>query len=174
MRDVLPRTYVVSDWISYGTEEAALTVLKVMGPWEMSRKAVFIQGDVAGTALSLPQSGGNGSAQIVSRTADRMMISGASEKEGFLILSDAYHRNWGASVNGRETVVLPVNNVFRAVRVPSGAFTVEFRYEDKGFNGVAALSFLGLAGFFLPGLAVVLTGNRFRYILRLERSKHKI
>ena len=47
-----------------------------------------------------------------------------------LVVSENFHPNWRAYVDGHEQPVLRANFVWKAVRVPPGNHTVEFRYTD--------------------------------------------
>jgi hypothetical protein len=49
-----------------------------------------------------------------------------------LVLLDADHEGWNAYSGGRKLDILPVNGMFRAVRVEPGKDTsVTFRYEPR-------------------------------------------
>lgn len=52
-----------------------------------------------------------------------------SSTEGLLFLSDNYYPGWKAFVNGQEVEILRANYTFRAVKIPKGESTVEFRYR---------------------------------------------
>ncbi len=49
-------------------------------------------------------------------------------KPGWLVLTDAFHPDWRAFVDGKSTPTVPAFGMYRAVPLPQGAHTVEFRY----------------------------------------------
>lgn len=50
------------------------------------------------------------------------------ERSGWLVLTDSFYPGWQATVNGERTKVWRANGVVRAVALPAGTSTVEFRY----------------------------------------------
>lgn len=50
---------------------------------------------------------------------------------GYLVLSDAYYPGWQATVDGRPEPIQRANYAFRAVYVPAGEHTVQFRFEPS-------------------------------------------
>ena len=56
--------------------------------------------------------------------------------EGFVVLNDAYHRWWGADIDGTQAPVEQANVLFRAVKVPAGRHTLTFTFHP--FRGVVA------------------------------------
>jgi len=89
-----------------------------------------------------------GTARIEHYSADRVRISGESDRGGYLVLSDAWFPGWTARVDGRETRVERADHAFRAVKLGPGHHDVEFRYAPMSIR-------LGLA---LSALAAVVTG----------------
>lgn len=77
-------------------------------------------------------------------------IEGFADEPGVLVMMDAYHPNWRASVNGVHADVFRVNAAFRGVAVGAGKFTVEMSYAPKTLayslvlSGIAVLSLLGM------------------------------
>src|SRR5262249_29257772 len=89
----------------------------------------------------------SGTARIERYSADRVTISGESERGGYLVLTDAWFPGWTARVDGRETRVERADHAFRAVKLAPGHHDVEFRYAPMSVR-------LGLA---LSALAAVVT-----------------
>jgi hypothetical protein len=48
---------------------------------------------------------------------------------GYLLLTDAHYPGWAAAVDGAPAPILRADIMFRAVALPPGAHTVEFRFE---------------------------------------------
>jgi uncharacterized membrane protein YfhO len=62
-----------------------------------------------------------------------------------LVLSEVYFPAWKAYVDGNSTEVYPANHALRAVRVPAGEHTVEFRYESWSLQLGIAITLATLA-----------------------------
>jgi uncharacterized membrane protein YfhO len=48
---------------------------------------------------------------------------------GFLVLNDAWHPWWRASLDGKPAEILKANVLFRAVAVPAGRHMVRFTFH---------------------------------------------
>jgi hypothetical protein len=54
-------------------------------------------------------------------------------EDGFLVLADVNDRGWEAFLDGERVPVLQADYAFRAVRIPAGRHTLEFRYTPLAF-----------------------------------------
>jgi hypothetical protein len=66
-------------------------------------------------------------------------------QNGFLVLADVNYDGWSAFLDGGRVPLLQADYAFRAVRVPAGKHTVEFRYTPLSFWGGLILSAAVLA-----------------------------
>jgi hypothetical protein len=103
------------------------------------------QGDDRSPRRDVPSPG---TARIEHYSADRVRISGESDRGGYLVLTDSWFPGWTARVDGQETRVERADHAFRAVKIGPGHHDVEFRYAPMSVR-------LGLA---LSALAAVVTG----------------
>lgn len=93
-----------------------------------------------------PQRGAE-SARIVEARNGMVRVQVHASANALLVLADQYFPGWRASVDGKPAPVYAANYILRAVAVPAGHHTVEFRYVPATFRlglylSLAALSFL--------------------------------
>ena len=69
-------------------------------------------------------------ATIISYTPDSVAVAVSAKQDRVLVLTDTYHPDWVAYVDGLRSDVLRAYGAFRAVVVPAGSSLVVFRYED--------------------------------------------
>src|SRR5207249_4543474 len=69
-------------------------------------------------------------------------IAGTADGRRLLVLTDNWHENWRASVNGQPAPVVRVHGTFRGVWVPPGSFAVEMSYAPKTLPPAIAISTL--------------------------------
>jgi hypothetical protein len=106
-----------------------------------------------------------GSAVIVEDHHTRVVVEVDAPSPGVLVLSDSYHSNWGATVNGEQQHVGRVDDIARGVIVPAGRSTVVFRYHSTPRTIGAAISMLTIGGLLTAG---VISAVR----LRKRRDRH--
>lgn len=58
-----------------------------------------------------------------------LKIKVESSENALLVVSDNYYPGWQAYINEKETPIYRANYTFRAIDVPKGESTIEFRYE---------------------------------------------
>lgn len=54
--------------------------------------------------------------------------------DSLLYLSDTYYPGWNAYIDNVKTEIYKANYTFRAVKVPEGTHTIDFKYEPKSFQ----------------------------------------
>jgi hypothetical protein len=61
---------------------------------------------------------------------DRIVLSGSTTKEAFLVVTNIYHPDWKATLNGQENEILRANYTFQAVRIEKpGKFEVTLQND---------------------------------------------
>jgi uncharacterized membrane protein YfhO len=87
------------------------------------------------TPLSASEDTGfESSLNIIKYTSTYVAVRAALNNSGILVLADSYYPGWKAYVNGKEEIIRRANLFFRAVPLPAGNHTVEFRYEPMSFR----------------------------------------
>ena len=74
-----------------------------------------------------------GRAQVARSEKNRVVCRVNADSAGYLVLLDSYYPGWKATVDGRKAKILRANFAFRAVSVPGGDHTVEFRFVPWTF-----------------------------------------
>ncbi len=75
---------------------------------------------------------------------DRLVLDVDAPSDGLLVLSEAYHPYWGATVDGRAAPVLQVDVALRGVPVPAGRHAVVLAFDDPAVRRGAWLSAAGI------------------------------
>jgi hypothetical protein len=97
--------------------------------------------DLAKVGTLLPGS----QVESLTDSGNTVTIRAALPETGWLILADTAYPGWQVSIDGQPGAIEVANGAARAVRVPGGAHTIEFRYEPRSVSiglmiSLAALS----------------------------------
>ena len=80
----------------------------------------------------------NAAAEVLGRDdfdpARSVVVDVQSNAAGMLLLTDSFDPEWTATVNGRDTPILPADVLFRAVTVDEGTSRVVFEYRATSFR----------------------------------------
>ena len=95
-------------------------------------------------------------------SAEHVRIGVRAVADSYLVLADSWYPGWVATVDGVEVPIERANILFRAVRVPAGEHTVEFRYEPRSL----------LTGAFVSAASIVATLILFVGLAIWSRRRH--
>ncbi len=86
----------------------------------------------------------NSAAKITRYTPNEVIVEAVMESPGFLVLSDAYHPDWKAHVNGKPAKIYLTNGLVRSVFLPAGKHAVRFVFRPLSFYGGLGISILSM------------------------------
>jgi hypothetical protein len=104
-------------------------------------------------------------APVVAEITDRQIESYKTTvnlpRPGFLFLSENFYPNWRAFENGKELKVHQANITFRAVYLPAGNHTVEWRYVPTLYNKARIVTWASsLLVLLTAGFSIVLSRRK--------------
>jgi hypothetical protein len=94
--------------------------------------------------VGAPVAGARGTARIVGERNARVTLRASLSRAGLVVLDDAWAPGWRVTVDGRPARPLRADVLVRAVAVPAGTHTVEWRYVVPGLREGALLSVVGV------------------------------
>ncbi|AWY43546.1 hypothetical protein DKY63_27945 [Pseudomonas putida] len=74
-----------------------------------------------------------------------VILSGQVDQESLVVLSDTWHSNWTAVLNGKKVPITKVDKAFRGVVVPAGSFSIRMEYQPKSLPWAFSSSFMMIA-----------------------------
>ncbi len=105
--------------------------------------------------LSVGESGSQNKVLVNEYSPNRVRMKLYSSHSQWLFFSDMHYPGWKAILDGREVKIFRANYTFRAIRVPTGPHTVEWKYDPILFRIGVVVSFftaLALAVYFFRGM----------------------
>lgn len=93
--------------------------------------------------VELPQTD-NDSCKITSYHNDSVVIETSLEQPSIVVLTDNWHPNWNARLDGKPVYVGLVDETFRGAVVPKGSHRIEMHYRPKSLTAGIAASVLVL------------------------------
>jgi hypothetical protein len=143
----LPRAYVVYGSEVYSDSTQAITRL-LDERFDLRNMAVTSQD------IGLPTIAGSPAdpATVSEYQPARIVLEGSAASKGLLILGDAYHPGWQATVNSQPAPIIKVNQVERGLLVPPGPYRVLLYFAPETlrsgeFAGGAGLILFVILGF---------------------------
>ena len=145
-----PRAFIVSD---YRYCKDRQTAYRVMGSWlnaDFRKTAILEEKPPFDLQASAPDSRDAILPKVkqVRYGPNRVEIDIHTDRKGLLVLSESYHPDWRASIDGQPTRILRANYVLQAVAVDAGARKVVFEFDPvmlKAGLAVTSGSWLVLA-----------------------------
>ena len=141
----LPRAYTVHHYIKTDSEEQSLR--EIRANIATLHKSVILENADPSFSVDDQLDGHDetpGSAEITRYTPNEVDLAVNVAHPALVVLTDAFYPGWVAYVDGRETTIFRANSLFRAVEVPAGAHSVEFRFRPTSFYWGAAITLLTL------------------------------
>ena len=146
VRETQPRAYVVEGVKNVPDHEAVETLI--------TRTDLKSEAVVSGGLPARPAAAGfAGTASIVERRTNLLVIEASANRPGVLVVLEAYREGWTAKVDGEPAPLLRTNALFRGVALPAGSHLVEMAYLPRSVVLGGILSVLGLVG--LAALALM-------------------
>ena len=137
----LPRAFVVFR-VRACVDDASGLQLIHSGAIDFRDEAILAECDAA------PVAGSGGrvrTAAVRHYTSDRVVIETVTDAPGYLVLTDTWYPGWYATVDGVAQAIRRANHALRAVWLPAGHHTVEFRYSPRSVRIGLGISLAALA-----------------------------
>lgn len=110
--------------------------------------------------------GEQGSAAIEGKTAGYIKVAANASAPALLVISQAYHWNWTARVNGNAVTPVVVDGALLGVPIPAGASSVELSYRPTELIAGAAISAITLL------IIIIALVIRWRHNMTPVTSRH--
>lgn len=134
--------------------DAELALMKALNPRDSAVVGQSFMGQLSGLPATLDHTGS--SVQLTSYHGDKLTYSVDAAREGVVVFSEVYYRgqeDWQAFIDGKPAPHFRADYVLRAMRVPAGKHTVEFRFDPPlaktgdTIDLICNVLLIGLVGF---------------------------
>jgi hypothetical protein len=151
-----PRAYLVGYWEAAPSDTAALKLVQSRAEYRLPATIVAVE--PKNKLLPAPPDAFPGGTAVIERyLPSHVWVRTSCPTVSMLVLADAYYHGWHATIDGRETPVMPADCALRAVCVPAGDHLVKFVYRPASLIAGALVS--AAAAF---AIAVMLARSRRR------------
>ncbi|MBL7844861.1 MAG: YfhO family protein [Cyclobacteriaceae bacterium] len=73
--------------------------------------------------------------QLIENTPNHMTYEATTHTNGLAVFSEVYYPvGWSATIDGSEASIIRANFVLRALEIPAGKHTIEFKFAPKSFT----------------------------------------
>ncbi len=126
---VLPKSWLVSQAFIETNPERRLMILNSSPQFDPARQALI----EAPPGLALG-GGVTGNSVVTRYEANDISVDVHAAANVLLVLGEKYYKGWEATVDGKQSDIVPVDHVLRGVYVQKGEHTVEFRFDPLPFK----------------------------------------
>ena len=107
----------------------------------------------SGPALS--QEPGQATIEVVRYEPNEVAFTVTTDREAYFFLSDVYHPDWQATVDGQPTVIDVANYAFRGVYIQPGRHAIVMRFTPSGWVAGLAATLAALVALVALGIITV-------------------
>ena len=161
--DYIERAFIVKNYKIFDNPDSLLSFM--LTPSFNPREVVLLEEEPEGNfqfPISNSQSQkGLEEVHIREYGPNKIVCETALESPGFLVLSENWHPNWKAYVDGEEEKIYIADYTLRTVYLPEGKHVVRFVYVSKAFQVGSIISILSLI--FFVGVVVWWGISKRRY-----------
>ena len=93
--------------------------------------------------------------ELVAYEPNHLKYEVNSEKGGTVVFSEIYYPGWQATIDGKDVPHGRANYIFRAMNVPAGKHTVEYRFDPTSLHVTEAIAFTALGLLALLAIVVI-------------------
>lgn len=100
---------------------------------------------------------------------ETIILETRTHGDSFLVLNDKFFPGWVCQIDGKSAEIFAANVLFRAVKLPAGRHTVEFKYSDSNLTValiVACMAYLFLLSWLVLRIAPIVIGGAKRIASR--------
>jgi len=144
----LPRTFIVHRARRCADPDAALAEL--VSPSFDYRNELLLHGSERPRRNAVKARSAPGESAVILRdTGDLITVKARLRGPGYLVLADQFYPGWEALVDGRARPVLKADYMLKAVGLPGGTHTVQFRFRPRSFRIGLSITMGSLVALFL-------------------------
>lgn len=95
------------------------------------------------------------SIRLVSYAPNHLKYETSANTQQIAVFSEIYYKQWQAYIDGKEVPIACANYVLRALKVPAGKHTIEFKFDPQSIHTTETIAYIGLAILLLTALFLV-------------------
>ncbi len=138
---VLPRAFLVPQVEASPSDQA--TLARLADPAFDPAQVVLLAGGEGASANTAASAGGE-VGWLEEPDPETLRLTANTPAPAWLVLADAWYPGWKATIDGVETPIQRADLLLRAVPVPAGSHTVEFRFQPASLRWGALLTLIAL------------------------------
>lgn len=152
--EVLGAAWFVGTVVPVADADAEMAAVKTLNPRDSAVVDTRFTAQLGGLPATLDHSGST--IQLTNYRPDKLIYQANAVRDGLVVFSEIYYRgqeDWQAFIDGKPAPHLRANYVLRAMRVPAGKHTIEFRFDPPAaktgdvIDLICNVLLIGLFGF---------------------------
>ena len=132
-KGVLPKAWLVPSAVFASAQE---TLGALQNPAFDPRLLAFVESapPIPMASPNAPLLGNPGRVRVLQYKGERIDLEADVSMNSMMVLGEKYYKGWKATVDGKQTEIVPVNHILRGVYLTPGTHKVEFRFDPLPFK----------------------------------------
>ncbi len=90
--------------------------------------------------------------KLISYAPNHLKYETSSSTEQVAVFSEIYYKQWQAYIDGKEVPIACADYVLRALKIPAGKHSIEFKFDPSSIHTTETIAYVGLAILLLVAL----------------------
>ncbi|MBP1616430.1 MAG: hypothetical protein H6Q14_257 [Bacteroidetes bacterium] len=93
--------------------------------------------------------------RLISYTPNHLKYETSANGEQIAVFSEIYYKQWQAYIDGKEVPIACADYILRALKVPAGKHTIEFKFDPQSIHTTETIAYIGVALLLLTALFLI-------------------
>lgn len=93
--------------------------------------------------------------KLIAYQPNELKYSTTSKTDQVAVFAEIYYKQWQAFIDGKEVPVACANYILRALKVPAGNHTIEFKFDPQSIHTTETVAYIGLALLLMAALILI-------------------
>ncbi|OJU55686.1 MAG: hypothetical protein BGN96_15495 [Bacteroidales bacterium 45-6] len=153
----LPNPYAYGNaWFVSNIQYVKTANEEIESLYRISPKTIAVVNEKYKEALgSAATADSSASIRLVSYAPNHLKYETSANTQQIAVFSEIYYKQWQAYIDGKEVPIACADYVLRALKVPAGKHSIEFKFDPQSIHTTETIAYIGLSILLLTVLFLI-------------------